>query len=64
MSSKDIRNLLGGAIILAAVVCLMLPLGYRRGGSADEIAYSAVLSEATQGNIDQVTIGDNVCPDS
>jgi cell division protease FtsH len=59
LSSKDIRNLLGGAIILAAVLCLVLPFGYRPGSSADEIAYSAFLSEAAQGHIDQVTISDS-----
>jgi cell division protease FtsH len=59
LSSKDIRNLLGAALIFAALLYLVFPFESTRGGSTDEISYSAFLSEAAQKHIDQVTIGEN-----
>jgi len=56
--NKYVRNLLVWALILVVVLYLVLPLYNNRGTSSEVIAYSAFVSEAQQGHIDQVTIGD------
>ena len=56
--SKYIRNLIVWAFILVVVLYLVLPLYQSRGPSSEEIPYSAFVSEAQQGQIDQVKIGD------
>src|SRR5438309_860470 len=56
--SKYIRNLVVWAFILVVVLYLVLPLYQNRGPSSEEIPYSAFVSEAQQGQIDQVKIGD------
>ncbi|HEX9247224.1 MAG TPA: ATP-dependent metallopeptidase FtsH/Yme1/Tma family protein, partial [bacterium] len=58
MFSKYIRNLVVWAFILVVVLYLVLPLYQNRGPSSEEIPYSAFVSEAQQGQIDQVKIGD------
>ncbi len=58
MFNKYVRNLLVWALILVVVLYLVLPLYNNRGTSSEVIAYSAFISEAQQGHIDQVTIGD------
>src|SRR2546429_5916146 len=56
--SKYIRNLVVWAFILVVVLYLVLPLYQNRAPSSEEIPYSAFVSEAQQGQIDQVKIGD------
>ena len=58
MFNKYVRNLLVWALILVVVLYLVLPLYNSRSTSSDVIAYSTFVSEAQQGHIDQVTIGD------
>jgi cell division protease FtsH len=57
--SKYVRNLLVWALILVVVLYLVLPLYNSRGTSSEVIPYSAFVTEATQGHIDQVSIGDD-----
>ncbi len=54
--NKDLRNLLGGALIVVVVLYFMLPL-YRQHTPSQEIAYSDFLDRARGGQIVQVTIG-------
>jgi cell division protease FtsH len=56
--NKYVRNLLVWALIVVVVLYLVLPLYNNRGTSSEVIAYSTFVSEAQQGHIDQVTIGD------
>ena len=58
MFNKYVRNLLVWALILVVVLYLVLPLYNSRSTSSDVIAYSTFVSEAQEGHIDQVTIGD------
>ena len=60
MFSKYVRNLLVWALILVVVLYLVLPLYNNRTTSSEVIAYSTFVSEAAQGRVDQVTIGDDV----
>jgi len=57
--SKYVRNLLVWALILVVVLYLVLPLYNSRGTSSEVIPYSVFVTEATQGHIDQVSIGDD-----
>ncbi|HLW60107.1 MAG TPA: ATP-dependent zinc metalloprotease FtsH [bacterium] len=59
MFSKYVRNLLVWALILVVVLYLVLPLYNSRGTSSEVIPYSVFVTEATQGHIDQVSIGDD-----
>ncbi|HKV44874.1 MAG TPA: ATP-dependent zinc metalloprotease FtsH [bacterium] len=59
MFSKYVRNLLVWALILVVVLYLVLPLYNSRGTSSEVIPYSVFVTEAAQGHIDQVSIGDD-----
>ncbi len=59
MFSKYVRNLLVWALILVVVLYLVLPLYNNRGTASEVIPYSAFVTEAAAGHIDQVSIGDD-----
>ena len=59
MFSKYVRNLLVWALILVVVLYLVLPLYNNRGTASEVIPYSAFVTEATDGHIDQVSIGED-----